>query len=199
MTPNQVISVLTTQRGKLKWRAHGIGFIKAYLDEERTQRINIYHDIFKVPNISLHHDHPWELRSTIVAGQLTNTRYEIVERGSELYRCGIINCANFRGLEGEVGTVALRARGEEVYGPGSRYRQLPDEIHATTAVNGTVTIMERTDFTPEGTARIFWPDGSEWVDATRALDAGEVAARGESSGEVAHAVRAALIELGAIE
>lgn len=184
---------------ELDWRAHGIGFIKAYLDAEKTQRINIYHKMFMVPNISVHHDHPWMLRSEILAGELTNKRYDRsypADEGATCFMEGVITCNDFRGLEGTPKKVWLHGMRPEVYVAGSRYSQLPEEIHETSAIDGTVTLMTRSNFTADGTARIFWPANSEWVDASRGLDAGEVGARGERPGEIVQAANAALRQLG---
>lgn len=184
MTPADIVDILD-RPFKLQWRAHGIGFIKAYLDDAKTRRINVYHKMFLTPNISLHHDHPWELRSTIYAGELTNVRYDYVSPGDEntgeLYTMGTLCCHPFDGIGQVVHDVVLRARGEEVYAPYSRYRQLPNEVHATTAIDGTVTVLERGPPSADNTARIFWPEGTEWVDATRELGPGEIVSAAEAA------------------
>lgn len=161
----------------LDWRAHGIGFIKAYVDPAKTQRVNIYHQMFVVPGISLHHDHPWKLESHIAAGELTNRRYvrsDPEDEGATCFMEGQIDCVNFQGMSSWTKKTWLHGMTPEVYTAGMRYEQEPDEIHATTAIDGTVTVMRRSPPVGDGTARIFWPAGTEWVDATRKLRGKEI-------------------------
>lgn len=175
MDEKSMIAVLE-QPGLLEWRAHGIGFIKAYLDEARTLRMNIYNKMFVTPGVTLHHDHPWHLFSTVWAGVLTNIRYERVTPGAlgaELFNEGVINCGDFKGLEAPPTVTALAARLPETYVAGQAYEQRSEEIHATTAIDGTVTVLKRGPVT-DGTARVFWTEGTEWIDANHVLKEGEV-------------------------
>lgn len=160
----------------LDWRAHGIGFMKAYLDPARLQRINVYHEMLAVPGISIMHDHPWGLFSYIRAGRLTNVRWHRThkrQRGATLFSEGIINCADYKGIEGKPVAVWLSRERPEVYHAGDFYNQRPEEIHETSAVNGTITLLTRT-IAQDGRARIFWPEGKEYGDATRNLSEDEI-------------------------
>lgn len=174
MEPKELIQVLRNDPLSFHWRGHGIGFIKAYTNPDKTERINIYDKRFIVPNITLHHDHPWHLTSRILAGELTNTRYQRlstahIEHDStyETFHEGVINCANFRGIEAAPRMATLVAQKPEIYRPNDTYMQFADEIHATEAIDGTVTLLRRmTPLNGNGTARVFWPLGTEYVDAT---------------------------------
>lgn len=168
----------------LRWRMHGIGFIKAYVDEERTQRVNIYNKRFLTPNITIHHDHPWHLMSRILAGELTNTRYARTAYGNDFFWEGVINCANYKGVEGHPRLVKLWEVYTEKLPAGTAYVQSAREIHATEAIDGTVTLMDRIPYHGgDGTARVFWPRDGEYVNA----DIHEL-----SEGEIIHAVSVAL-------
>lgn len=148
------------------WRAHGNGFIKTYLDDAQSVRLNIWHSRLLRP-VSHLHDHPWALSSIIVAGELTNTRW--VRRMAEMgdpYMEGRINCAKFCGVEGEPVPVWLSDQAPEVYAPGSIYAQEPEEIHSTAFVDGTVTVMTRIAADTGGMASVFWPVGEEYGDAS---------------------------------
>lgn len=178
MPSDEELMDILTNPFKLYWRAHGIGFMKAYLDDAKRLRINIYHSAFIVPNISLHHDHPWDFCSTIRAGCLTNRmfgRTTMNDGESRPYMEGVINCADFKGLEGQARSVGLYPLSTHKFGPGVTYSQQAHEIHATTALDGTITILERGDPSPDGTARIYWPAGTEWVDASREITHAEIA------------------------
>lgn len=146
------------------WRRHGIGFIKANLGG--NQRVHVYNKIFLTPNITIHHDHPWHLASCILKGRLFNTRYVRDEEAFDRFNEGVINCCDFKGIEGVPTIVGLRTLSEEQYLPGSAYTQADVEIHSTRADDGTVTLVEKIPSDhANGTARVFWPVGSEYVNA----------------------------------
>lgn len=154
-----------------QWRAHGNGFLKTYLDPEKTVRLNIFHSSLRAHGVSHLHTHPWGLRSQIVAGELRNQRYLQVTSdttGAEAYVEGVINCENFNGVEDVRGLCYLAKAPLEVYGVGDSYRQDPHEIHESFFIDGTVTVMHRIP-APEtnGEASVFWPDGTEYGDASR--------------------------------
>ena len=68
------------------------------------------------------------------------------------------------GLEKDtISACVLVPREIEIYGPGDMYHQQADEIHETLFVDGAVTLNERVGDTEH--ARVFWPYGTEWVDA----------------------------------
>jgi len=158
------------------WRAHGIGFMKTYLDPGKVQRLNVYHEIFRVPGISVMHDHPWGLFSYIRAGRLTNERWHRTHKKAKmavLMNEGVINCADYKGIEGKPTIVPLVKERPEIYHAGDFYRQDPDEIHETSAIDGTVTLLTRT-VGSTGHAHIFWSQGQEYGDASRNLSEDEV-------------------------
>lgn len=183
--------ILENDPTRLHWRMHGIGFIKAYVNEEKTLRVNVYNKRFITPNITIHHDHPWHLVSRILSGELTNVRYEREELSggfvtpNQFYE-GTISCANFNGIEGAQHIVYLDERSREVYPAGAAYVQSAAEIHMTEARDGTVTLMERVPcHGSNGTARVYWPVGTDYVNA----DIHEL-----SEGEIIHAVSVAIKE-----
>lgn len=168
MAHEHEIAGMLAHPGYYEWKAHGIGFVKAYLDREKTVRLNIWHSGFIVPEITAMHTHPWGLRSQIVAGKLTNYRWD--RTTSDLgqgFMEGRINCERFCGIEGQPRRVYLARGDAEVYTPGMTYRQEPHEIHHTEFEDGTITVMTRVPAPEtEGTASVFWPQGSDYVDAT---------------------------------
>lgn len=170
----RVLRILIDEPLSLDWRVHGIGFIKAYVTPDKSTRLNIYNKKFITPGITIHHDHPWHLTSRILAGELTNTRFKRMKTTLdieasdeyEIFNEGVINCANFRGVEDRPRLAYLASCKPEVYGPGKTYMQFADEIHKTEAVDGTVTLMRRTTaLNGNGTARVFWPIGTQYVNA----------------------------------
>lgn len=144
----------------LKWRTHGVGFIKAYLSE--NLRLHIFHKMFLTPGITMHHTHPWNFQSEVLIGELTNLRLEKID-GKPNFNEGTIDCSNFCGIEGEPQPVHLFPAVWETFVPGQIYRQRAYEIHANEAQDGTVTLMERS--AERGTAKVYWPIGTEYIDA----------------------------------
>lgn len=168
--------------GGREWRAHGIGMLRTYLDEARLVRLNLWHHDLVNPHISTMHTHPWTLRSEVVAGKLTNIRWERVRPGDpgaqpwveDRIPCGNVSQPEFA-LKGEAKTVYLRPFPPEVILPGSFYSQQPDEIHTTQFLDGTATVMTRDRGDGVTEASVFWPLGDQWGDATRDTTADEIA------------------------
>ncbi len=151
---------------RFEWRAHGNGFLKTYLDEQKRVRLNLWHHRFYRADVSHLHTHPWSLSSQILIGQLTNMRYKRLVGRRATHAEGRINCQDFRGVEGNPNPICLERFTEEVYRACDIYSQRHDEIHETLAVDGTATIMTRYDAPTAGFASVFWPVGSEYGDAT---------------------------------
>lgn len=153
---------------KFDWSIQGFGLLRLYLPGEA--RLHIWDHSQRYQDVSMIHDHiQWGLTSTIVAGELTNTRYdEQDERPADGWT--LYNWATFKaGFDGKQlhapDKIWLRAQKPEIYRPGDQYHQEPREIHETCAAPGTVTIMQKHP-TPDGeNARIFWPTGTTWGNA----------------------------------
>lgn len=177
-----------------EWTTQGFGMIRTYLDTAKRWRLNIWDDRLMVPNVSLIHDHPWSFTSYVIAGELTNRRYGVREtapaRGEDAtHHWHHIITGEGGGKHSPVHDCLLIKHKKEVYGPSSIYSQSLDEVHKTNYTRGTVTINDRTPATKDHTARVFWPVGTEWVDAEPRI---------ARSDEVNAAVGAALEAIGCI-
>ena len=161
--------VATILRDKNReWTVQGFGFLRTYFgppEIPKKYRLNLWDHQFTVPNVSTIHDHPWDFKSLIVAGEFTNQRYNMeindtlpthdyatlkTGEGGELIRSTTKSCI-------------LYAKYIESYEPGDTYSQKADEIHETLFLDGSVTLNERIGDTEH--ARVFWRHGAEWVDA----------------------------------
>lgn len=180
MTDEFLLSILRDPLAEtIRWRAHGIGFMKAYIDSPANEwRINVYNSLLRVPGITVMHDHPWHLTSYVRCGRLTNTRIARSHRksaGAFLMNEGTINCENFRGIEGKPDPVVLVRRPSEIVERDQWYMQTAHEIHDTEAADGTVTILHRqAAHGKHGRASLFWPLGDEYVDASRSITETEI-------------------------
>lgn len=106
------------------------------LDDRREYRLHVWHptDGGEDPPV---HDHPYDFTSTIVVGELTNTRYREDPAGDQYVR--------FRYSPGaeelrRSDTVTLSAAATR-FTEGGRYRQLSHELHASRQLPGTVTVI----------------------------------------------------------
>lgn len=155
-----------------RWHAHGIGMLRTYLDDERMVRLNLWHSRLLNPGISTMHTHPRPFVSTAYAGLMQNVIYErVTERPwSKPYREGIIHCGDaFNGIENDPPLVHLLRKDSQDIRAGQTYRLPPRVIHDTVFHDGTVTVMEWERDEPDICASVFWPDGEQWGDATRAI------------------------------
>lgn len=150
-----------------EWSYQGFGMLRCYLDSDKRWRLNYWIPSIAVSNVSVIHDHPWSFTSHILRGQITNIRYEIVRLtpGSRRFAYHEIVTGEGGGPKENPKECQLIEIGRKVYVPGTHYSQLLDEIHETSALEGTITLNDRSRPTQTHTARVFWPYGTSWVDA----------------------------------
>lgn len=152
-------------RAKFDWSIHGIGMMRLYLPN--NARLHIWDSKLKLPNVSIIHTHPWSFKSTIIAGSMKQYRYDSVHPAGEppTHMVGRIRSgAGAVVVERPIPTILIRQR-HEWYLPGHSYEQRYDEIHETLPADGTVTLVERTMAEDADHAWVFWPFGTDWVDA----------------------------------
>jgi hypothetical protein len=170
-----------------EWTVQGFGFLRRYfgpVGDPKRYRLNLWNNWFSVPDVSTIHDHPWHFKSTIVAGVFCNVRYGLDPNGIT-HHFTTIKTGEGGGMEKspthEVGLTPMRP---ELCAPGDVYRQQASEIHETLFKNGTVTLNERTPVGDGEHARVFWPFGTDWVDAIP-----RAATKAEVTEAVAHSIR----------
>lgn len=148
------------------WTIQGFGFLRTYFgtkDNPKKYRLNLWDNRFTIPNVSTIHDHPWDFKSVIVAGEFLNQRYELNEKGEPTHNYTILKTGENGGLtKTEPKACMLIPKHEEFYLPGNIYSQKANEIHETKFTNGSVTLNERVGDTEH--ARVFWTYGADWVD-----------------------------------
>jgi hypothetical protein len=162
-----LVAALLRDGERRDWTVQGFGFLRTYfgpLGELKRFRLNLWHSKFTVSNVSTIHNHPWDFKSVIIAGSFINQRFicrtgppyththAIIKTGitskaeiTEMQHCRLISCL------------------AESYASGDTYEQFCNEIHETKFSDGAITLNERIGDTEH--ARIFWPYGTEWIDA----------------------------------
>ncbi len=157
-----------------QWSVQGFGLLRLYIRD--VGRLHIWDSALRAPNVSMVHNHSWDLHSTVIAGRLVNTRYKLVEGyGGDLYHGRRLVTGYHTRTVSALDDIQLAGIGE-TYGPGDTYSQLANEIHRTDADDGTVTLMLRQE-DENGQADVYWPAGTEWGTAKpRAATPEEVSA-----------------------
>jgi hypothetical protein len=118
------------------WRMPDIGVLALRLDDRREYRLHVWDPESAVGDPPVH-DHPFDFTSTVIAGELVNTRYVEDANGTEF-------CRERYSPDDEDSrrTDTVRLTGvAATLGPGSCYRQSAHEMHDSRQVPGTVTIL----------------------------------------------------------
>ena len=116
-----------------------IGLLGLRLDDQREFRLHVWDSTssFGEPPI---HDHPFDFTSTVIVGEMTNTRYTEDPLGAEYHRVRYTPPN-----EDDRRRDMLRLSGVATTHPaGSQYHQLARELHDSRQLPGTVTIIRRT-------------------------------------------------------
>lgn len=164
---HEIGNILADPLGR-DWSLQGLGMLRLYLTEDKSERLHVWSDLAKYDNVSELHTHPWDMTSLVVAGSVAQYRYVVFSHEFDKYPSHMeqkILCGEGGGLCGAPRTVLLREMYPEVYVAGQTYRQKWWEVHRTQPENGAVTIIKR-DFTEDPDhAFVYWPWGEEWVTA----------------------------------
>jgi hypothetical protein len=118
------------------WRMPDIGVLALRLDDRREYRLHVWDPDAAVGDPPIH-DHPFDFTSTVIAGELVNTRYVEDPNGTEF-------CRERYSPDDESSrrTDSVRLTGTTAtLGPGSCYRQSAHELHDSRQVPGTVTLL----------------------------------------------------------
>lgn len=152
----------------VRWTVQGFGMLRCYFEEDKRFRLNVWHSALAVKNVSTIHDHPWHLRSYIIAGEMRNTRYDVqwsVAGPVATHRYQKIQTGEGGGPVEEPRHCRLMPRPVEILRPGDWYAQRANEIHLSEYTDGTVTLNERERLEDGEHAYVFWPKDGPWVDA----------------------------------
>jgi hypothetical protein len=123
----------------LPWRMQEIGLMGLRLDDQREFRLHVWDPSRNVGEPPIH-DHPYDFTSTIIAGELTNTRYVEDPAGDEYVR---LRYSLPEEDQRRSDTVRLSGA-TETFAEGATYRQLAHELHASGQQPGTVTVIQCT-------------------------------------------------------
>lgn len=183
-----VVRTILENAHEYAWTLQGFGMLRMNIAgyDAIDYRLNVWHSAYRVKNVSLIHDHPWDFTSMVLSGQLNNLRYRVLDkptaksiehvvasikpgpgggmligsqpRVKDYSAGGVLDDAKTRS------TYHLEVEREEEIRTGWCYHQLASEVHLSDPADGTVTFNER-HRVAEDVARVFWRVGTQWVSA----------------------------------
>lgn len=156
--------IVLTNAKNYQWSLQGFGLLRMHLPND--MRLHVWDSRYRFPEVSMIHDHlQWGLSSIIIAGKLTNRKYEISKKQTAFpYMYTTMKPGYGTYFKEDPKLVYLMPTEHELYKEGDSYCQRPEEIHETDAADGTVTLMKKYP-TDDESARVFWPEGEEWGSA----------------------------------
>ncbi len=141
MTPLQIaVLAILDNPYSYKWSVQGFGMLRLYI--RKIGRLHIWDSRLRYPNVSMIHNHSWDLESVVVSGRLVNTRFTSVTNfpPNTYLESGIAEYEGKRLITGydtkdveSLGVVKLFQWTPEIYFPNSVYSQNASEIHRTDA------------------------------------------------------------------
>jgi hypothetical protein len=174
---DEAYKILSTYQ-KYEWGTQGFGMLRTYIDNEHVTRLQVWDQRLAVPGASLIHDHPWNFRSTVLAGVIYNQRFirhpvpATVPYYRQRYWERIItpgpNTIDAEDENPEVQSISLLAQPIEMYMVGESYAQDWNELHCTRYAQGTVTCIDRDRTRGIDQASSIWPHHlgrDSWVSA----------------------------------
>lgn len=158
------------------WQMQGLGMLRIYLDGAKKFRLHIWDSALRVPGVSALHNHPWDLKSKVVAGVYKQYRYVPIQTYHtirEEFNRVTIKCGEGAACTSDVEKVLLSRQPLEEYTEGQEYFQQASEIHWSIPEDGTVTLVDRTPKEDADHACVYWRGKGGWVTAEPRLATAE--------------------------
>ncbi len=133
-----LVRAILEHPAEFPWKLQDIGVLALRLDDRREYRLHVWDPANGVADPPPVHDHPFDFTSTVIAGELVNTRYVEDPDGREYLRERYSP-----GDEHHRRADAVRLAGApETLRAGDRYRQRAHELHDSRPLPGTVTVLQ---------------------------------------------------------
>lgn len=167
-----LVKKILTNPLNYEWELQGFGMLRLYLDKEI--RLQVWSKKYQTKNVSIIHTHPWNFKSTIICGQMTNILYSEKEfpqyKENNFYKSRILTGKNAKQFNTK--EVCLIESKRTSYKPNECYYHDKTEPHKTEFIDGTVTIIERSNRSKENHAYSYWEiehGENGWVSAAPRL------------------------------
>lgn len=136
----------------------GLGFIQVVLN--KYERIHFYTDELPTTNEDVH-NHRYNFTSTILKGEFTNIKYELVPGDTHVLKNESCNASIELKNNVEI-PVAIKLTDTKTYKEGDSYHMFYNEFHAVDYKNNTITHLIRTDIITDY-AQVLYKKGVEEV------------------------------------
>lgn len=151
-----------------RWSLQGFGMLRLYLADE--VRLHVWDKRYQIEDVSIIHTHPWNFRSTVIAGAINNIQYrEGIDHALALWRELIVTGEQATAVtQGGPELVHLENMTTVYYVEGDSYYQPMHVPHKTLYEDGSVTVIERDGRLPNNHAYSYWPQlrgPNGWVSA----------------------------------
>jgi hypothetical protein len=140
------------------WVLQEIGLLGLRLDDRREYRLHVWDPSSSVGEPPIH-DHPFDFTSTVIAGEMTNTRYKEDALGVEYCR---VRYTPPNEADRSRDTVRLSGTAT-TFTEGAQYHQLAHELHDSRQLPGTVTIIRRTFTKDVSELTVCTREGAGWI------------------------------------
>jgi hypothetical protein len=170
LTPTLVRTILEHAEG-YAWRMQDIGLLGLRLDDRREYRLHVWGPSYSVDPLPVH-DHPYDFTSTVIVGEMTNTRYVEDPAGVEYRRVRYPPDDE----DARVTDTVTLTPAATVLHAGDEYSQRAPELHDSRQLPGTVTVI-RMSFRAVPALTVCTPGDAPWVSSqSRPATAHEVTA-----------------------
>jgi hypothetical protein len=157
-TTRALVQTILEHAEDFPWRMQEIGLLGLRLDDRREHRLHVWGPTYAVGEPPVH-DHPYDFASTVVVGELTNTRYVEDPAGVEYQR---VRYSPTDEDARTTDTVKLSSTAT-VLRAGDEYTQRAQDLHDSRQVPGTVTLL-RMSFVDVAALTVCTRD-ARWVSA----------------------------------
>lgn len=173
--------VLSILRNPLdhEWSLQGFGMLRTYLDPNTRLHVWSMRSGHRVEGVSDIHNHPWHFKSHMLVGRIRNVRYKEVPAdhpaATESFDRVTIQCGENAHIVGEPESVRLWQYASEDVIAGRSYHMRAEDLHRSVPLTGSVSIIERNPLDDPEHALVYYPTGTQWVDAKpRRATVGEI-------------------------
>ena len=135
-----------------------IGLLGLRLDDQREYRLHVWDPSASAGEPPIH-DHPYDFTSTVIAGEMTNTRYREDPLGTEYIR---VRYTLPNDDDRRTDTIRLSGMAT-THTAGSQYHQLAHELHDSRQLPGTVTLIRMTFKTDVSELTVCNREAVDWV------------------------------------
>ena len=148
----EYVSAVIDSPHEVEWSLQGFGMLRHYLTQDNVWRLHVWDDRYRVTDVTMIHNHPWNLDSMVLSGALVNHRYRVnyglwpLHSSVPTHWETLILAGEGARRDGHSKAVILVPKSPLFYVAGTtrnKYHQKWHETHCTDALNGTITITHR--------------------------------------------------------